>query len=153
MSDTTYVAIGNCVWEKSPSTLYCKGLGSCLAISFFDIERKEGCLLHVLLPHCEQSSKPFYYVNLAIIEIVKKFNNRIKEGKIVTKLCGGATIFPLTGKSVGEKNIESAKYWLSFYNIPIVAEDLGGNEGRNVVFELRSGNMLISTVKRGSFII
>jgi len=153
MSEICYVTIGNCVWEKSPATLLCKGLGSCLAISFYDTERKEGCLVHVLLPYSEQSEAPFYYVNLAIAEIAKRFNSRIKAQKIVSKLCGGANIFPVTGKSVGERNIEAAKYWLAYYNITIVGEDVGGNEGRNVVFEMSSGNMIVSTIKRGSIII
>lgn len=145
-----YVSIGSWVWGRSPVKLFCKGLGSCLAISFYDFERKEGGLLHVLLPFCEKSETPFYYVNLAILNVATKLKKRVEQGKIVAKLSGGANIFPGTTKRVGERNIEAARYWLKHFRIPIVGEDVGGSEGRNVTFHLSSGIMVITNTKGDS---
>ncbi len=145
MAENGFVSIGNYKWQKSPSVLYCNGLGSCVAIGFYDIEKKEGVLVHTLLPFAENSDTPYYYVNLAVKEFAERLKERIKRGRIVSKLCGGATIFAVSNKSVGERNAEAAKYWLKFYKIPIAGEDLGGNHGRNVVFELATGKMIITT--------
>lgn len=153
MLGDSYVPIGICMWEKAPALLFCKGLGSCVAMAFYDREKKEGCLVHTLLPYGDQSDNPFYYVNLAVAEVVKRMNKRIADGKIVAKIIGGAKLFPISNKSVGERNIEAAKYWLQYYNIPIIGEDLGGEEGRNVFFNLSSGEVTVVTVKRGVLII
>lgn len=153
MRDNYYVPIGFCLWAKSPQLLFCKGIGSCLALAFYDCEKKNGCLAHVLLPYGNNSDNPFYYVNLTISEVVKKLQNRVKLGKIVAKMAGGAKLFPLSEKSVGERNIESARFWLKHYQIPLVGEDVGGGEGRNVIFDLESGEMTITTLRRGSYSI
>lgn len=151
MPENIFVPIGKCVWEKSPSVLFCKGLGSCVAVAIYDIEKKEGCLIHVLLPHSQENDNPFYYANMAVTEVAVKLKERIERGEIVAKITGGANIFSVKNKSVGERNIESVRYWLEYYNIPVVGEDVGGNEGRNVVFNLSNGEIYITTIKRGTY--
>lgn len=153
MTKNFYVSIGSFIWKKSPAIFCCKGLGSCIAIGFYDAEKKEGGLAHILLPHNEKSDKPFYYVNLAFAEIMRMLKNRVKQHKIVAKVSGGANIFETANISVGERNIIAAKYWLKYYNIPVLGEDLGGTEGRNISFDLSNGEMRIFKIKTGEIII
>ena len=153
MTKNFYVPIGSFIWEKSPAVLCCKGLGSCIAVCLYDAEKREGGLAHILLPYNEKSDKPFYYVNLVFAEIMRMLKNRIKQRKIVAKISGGANIFETANTSVGERNILAVKHWLKYYNLPVVGEDLGGIEGRNVSFDLSSGEMRIFKIKKGEIII
>lgn len=45
--------------------------------------------------------------------------------------------------SVGARNAKSARRTLDTLDIPIVGEEVGGNRGRTVEFDLATGKMLV----------
>ena len=47
--------------------------------------------------------------------------------------------------SIGERNIKSVKEVLADFSIPIVAEDVGADYGRTIIFDNSSKNFLGST--------
>ena len=46
-------------------------------------------------------------------------------------------------KSIGARNARSARETLTSLGIPILSEEVGGNRGRTVEFDLATGNMMV----------
>lgn len=147
-----FVSMGNAIFKQAPDIISCKGLGSCVAVCLYDEVKKKGCIIHILLPFGEDHTKPFYYANLGIAKALErcvKFGMR-KE-RIWAKLVGGACIFSnvCKGNNIGIRNVMESKKWLNFFKIPIIAEDTGGTSGRNLIFDLETGEIEIFTFKKG----
>ena len=51
---------------------------------------------------------------------------------------------------IGEKNIIVAREILKEYRIPIVAEDVGGQSGRKIQFDLERGKVLMQYATRSN---
>jgi chemotaxis protein CheD len=66
---------------------------------------------------------------------------------LVAKIAGGANMFETSYQtlinSVGARNAKSARRTLGALDIPIVGEEVGGNRGRTVEFDLATGKMLV----------
>ncbi len=129
------------------------GLGSCLGLTIHDPTRAVGAMAHVMLP-CNltgiASSKPGKYVDTAIDEMIngmKKFG--CDQENMVAKMCGGSRMFKASkdnDQCIGAKNIKLATKILKQRNIPIAARDVGGDFGRIVEFDVKTGQMYIKTV-------
>lgn len=133
------------------------GLGSCLGIAIYDPTRGIGAMAHIMLP-CNLTKshrhKPGKYVDSAIDEM---FNDLKKLGcdpeNLVAKICGGSRMFKTRKDNrdcVGTKNIKLARKILKELGIHIIAEDVGGNYGRIVEFDVNTGIMRIVTVMTGT---
>ena len=69
--------------------------------------------------------------------------------RLQAKLFGGACVlssFQGSGNDLGSKNIEVARRRLEEEKIPVLAEDLGGNHGRRLVFRTDTGLALTKIV-------
>ncbi|MFN3283884.1 MAG: chemotaxis protein CheD, partial [Pseudothermotoga sp.] len=47
------------------------------------------------------------------------------------------------------KNTDAVKYWLKYYDIPLKAEDTGGNRARSIEYNVESGKLLVRKVGGG----
>lgn len=127
-------------------------LGSCVSVAFHCRSKGIGAIFHALLPTVpdEDRNKPitdFYkYVDSSIRYILNSFSRRgVKLSQIEAKVFGGADG---TFKGViqpGADNVMKAYEILTAHNIKIVASDVGGNMGRNLVFVSSSGKVFIKT--------
>jgi len=62
--------------------------------------------------------------------------------RLQAKVFGGASLFEASGPhspSLGARNVAVAREWLEAACIPVVAEDVGGERGRKVLFEAQTG--------------
>ena len=136
---------------RAPTVLKAFGLGSCLAIALYDPAERLGGLVHSLLPHPrrdEAPDPPAKYVDTAIGLMV---DGLVQAGAVAAhlqaKMVGGANMFEADYvtliDSVGARNVRSARQVLAAYHIPLVGEDVGGNRGRSVEFDLASGQLLV----------
>ena len=142
---------------RAPDTLVTRGLGSCLGIAMFDIQRKIGGLAHPMLPEIEKAraksnpNKFVDYVIPAMIEGLKK--EGCQQNDLAAKLFGGAHMFSSipsnSSFNIGARNIEVAKECFNLHKIKIVAEDTGGNYGRTLVFTVATGKILVKTLFTG----
>ena len=141
----------------NPHVLTTRGLGSCLGITLYDPLKKIGGLAHPMLPDINNSRakpNPARFVNSCLDEMIKELTNfGCLKNRLQAKVFGGAHMFSFISQdsafSVGEKNIDMAFRALSNYNIPIVAEDIRGNFGRTIEFDLTSGAVRIRTLYFG----
>lgn len=154
-SEQIKVSIADYKTSKSPDMLITLGLGSCIGICIIDAVTKVGGLAHIMLPY----QKDFSYksgtnelkfadsaIPLMIADILKLGGKR---ENLVAKIVGGSNMFPdLTPDKdgVGYKNQIATKETLKELNIKIVAEELGGNIGRTIIFDLNTG---LVTIKSG----
>ncbi len=153
--NTITVNIGSYIISKNPARLATWALGSCIAIVLFDPLISAGSLAHALLPqpHHEVDS-PGKYVTTAIHTMVRGLQSigaSIRRLRAV--LVGGANILDFARNiSVSTRNIQVAREVLTLkYGIPIIDEDVGGNVGRNVVFEIGKGIVYVWYTARSLF--
>ena len=138
--------------SSEPNILRSSGIGSCLVITIYDIEKKIGGLAHVMLPNSNNASSytnPNRFVDRAIeimLEKIEKLGS--KRTSLEAKVIGGASMFKVLSTEsggIGSQNIEAAKKKLAQEDIKVVSSATGGNSGRSVEFDLKTGLVTIKT--------
>jgi chemotaxis protein CheD len=142
MAHTLYAGIGEMhVSGRPEETLAAIGLGSCVAIILYDPQTGLAGMAHCLLPaerpgKPSTSDKPALYVQTGLPTLIQAM---LRAGASKAALCavlvGGAAMFDFGGRSlldVGSDNVAAARAALQSHGIPLVASDLGGNQGRSV---------------------
>jgi chemotaxis protein CheD len=126
------------------------GLGSCIGVILSDVSTGICGIAHVLLPGASNNGETKY----AETAIEKMFEDMIKMGarrkRITAKFAGGAQVFKhmnLDILKIGDRNAISVEETLIKKNIPILAKDVGGEVGRNVVFNPVDGSMIVKYTK------
>lgn len=153
------VNIGECAIGDSSKVMMCLGLGSCVGVAIYDSNKKIAGLAHVMMPskgmlvrayESSESSKKF--ADIAIPYLVESL---VKAGcnkdSMHAKISGGAQMFKNNNDElfdIGKRNIAAVKEQLSNYHIPLVAEDVGGNEGRTMRFKVDTSRLLVRTKSR-----
>ncbi|MBL0940649.1 MAG: chemotaxis protein CheD [Gemmatimonadaceae bacterium] len=135
-------------------TLYTVGLGSCVAIALHDAECRVGGLAHVLLPHVALTvgvPKAGKVPGLAVPEMVSRMRALGATGEIQARLVGGASMFASLlshgAASLGVRNVQAARAACAAADLPVVGEDVGGDYGRSVYFDVRTGRVDVKTVR------
>jgi len=143
------------------------GLGSCIALMLYDREAKIGGLAHVLLPHEALSrapGKPSKYANSVVPHLLELMRDVARcelpggrLGTVEARLVGGASMFAALlkggGVNMGERNVVATRRALVAAGIRIVAEDVGGDFGRSVYFDVASGEVHVSSIRHGDKIL
>lgn len=137
-----------------PGTIMTIGLGSCIGIALYDRVLKVAGLSHIMLPDSTQFknvSNPMKFADSAIPILIEKMHKQgCRKQNIVAKIAGGASMFNFSDKKIkmdiGKRNSDAVKKVLSYYKIPILAEDIGGTKGRTMIFKLESGLVEIKTL-------
>jgi chemotaxis protein CheD len=128
------------VWARRQPTSVVTILGSCVAVTLWD--RRLGCggISHYLLPQWAGpgTDDPLRYGNTALAELVAAVRALGAEPcSWQAGLYGGASIlaaFRARGDTLGARNVDLARQFLKRSGIPVVAEDVGGQRGRRLVF-------------------
>ena len=146
------VTIARHAVERAPGRLVSVGLGSCVVIAIHDIKARVGALAHVLLPHAASATHhgagehPARFADTAVPLLVKTLRMHGADGPYTAKIVGGASLFAdvlATKGGVGERNVAAAREALAAADIPIVAEEVGGNAGRSISFDVGTGAMAV----------
>jgi chemotaxis protein CheD len=130
-------------WEPARITTI---LGSCVAVCLWDPELGVGGMNHFLLPRgsATTTSAACRFGGLAVprlIDSVLAFGGRPED--LRAKVFGGACVleaFRGGRRHLGTENIEVAFEVLRKQGIPVVADDVGGDRGRKVVFSTSDGS-------------
>ncbi|WP_221564357.1 chemotaxis protein CheD [Alkalihalobacillus sp. TS-13] len=156
---TVNVKISDYQITKAPNRLKTTGLGSCVGIVIFEPGAQVAGMAHVMLPSSELSGDMTFnlakYADTAlpamVTELVQHFG--IQHNRLKAKIAGGAQMFQFTGKSealrVGPRNITAVKDILQTLSIPVLAEDVGGQNGRTIEFDIENSNLMIRTIHKG----
>ena len=155
MQNKIEVSMGGGAVTTAPHIISSSGLGSCVVVTLYDTEQKLGGLAHIMLPDSISlnGSHPVYKcADTAIAALIKELRSmRATPQNMVAKLVGGAKMFLSSddfGPGIGGQNIISVKRILARRRIPVIAENTGGNYGRNVEFYLDSGKVMVRAIGR-----
>jgi chemotaxis protein CheD len=130
-------------------------LGSCISVCLIDERNQIGGMNHFMLPGCISSDEiliseigryGLYAMELLIGEIIKKGGDR----KAIKGRCfgGGAVLrFRQSDGDVPEANIRFIRKYFELEGIPLIAEDLGGAQGRKIYFFVPGGRVLLKRFK------
>lgn len=140
-----------------PSVLTTLGLGSCVGIALYDYKKKVVGLAHIMLPSSKIALANNNRAKFADTGIVDLVNGMIAIGaeqkNIVAKIAGGAQMFAFVNANeamkIGLRNAEATRLVLSELNIPIKAEDTGGNCGRTIEISSEDGMLMVKTIGSG----
>lgn len=151
------VGIADLSLVKPPGTIITIGLGSCIGIAVYDRTLKIGALAHIMLPDSSQFknvTQPLKFADLAIPILLEKMEQSgSKRRSLVAKIAGGASMFNFSDKSmisdIGSRNADSVRKALKKENIPILAEEVGGNKGRTMILDSKDGTVTIRIVGQG----
>jgi chemotaxis protein CheD len=143
---------------QSTGVLKTTGLGSCVGLTLYDAKVKVAGMAHVMLPSSgiarEGTINIAKYADTAIPELISKMQLLgASVSRMEAKLAGGAQMFAFAANHdsmrIGPRNVESCKELLKQHEIPIKAEDTGGNYGRTIEFDCETGILIIRSVQHG----
>ncbi|WNF24500.1 chemotaxis protein CheD [Mesobacillus jeotgali] len=144
---------------KVPDLIRTTGLGSCVGVVLYDQTREIAGMAHIMLPDSSLSrTEPLNKAKFANTAIKELLEALIRAGArpsgIKAKLAGGAQMFQFSGSSdmmrIGPRNVEAVLQELRELRIPVISSDVGGNSGRTIEFDPKTGLMQIRTVNKGN---
>lgn len=143
MSKEKDVGMGEYAIGEGSEVLSALGLGSCVAVCLYTEHSEKGGLAHVMLPEEKDGdSKKHADVLISdLLEVMEK--NGVKTSLLKAKIFGGASMFEETTLDIGVQNVESVKNILKENNVDLEAEETGGNTGRAVWLNCRSGTVVV----------
>jgi chemotaxis protein CheD len=145
---------------RHDTTIATIGLGSCIAIALYDPVNRVGGLAHILLPSISLSrdaSNLAKFPETAVPMLLREMRRLGANGRITAKIAGGSSMFgsllPGGGINMGERNIEATREALARNDVTLTAEDVGGDYGRSVYFDLASGTVIVKSLKAGERVL
>ncbi|KAB7708074.1 chemotaxis protein CheD [Bacillus aerolatus] len=147
---------------RSPDAIRTSGLGSCVGVIIYDERAVIAGMVHVMLPdsglaktnHMNKAK----YADTGIKELITLLKAEGAQSfRLKAKIAGGAQMFQFNSQNssfkIGPRNIEAVKQALNEHNIPVLAEDVGGNSGRTIEFDPHTCQLHIRTVNKGNHTI
>jgi chemotaxis protein CheD len=127
-------------------------LGSCVAVCLWDPDRRVGGINHFLLPEGVPPSSRFgdSAVRMLVESVLALGASRTR---LRAKIFGGACVleaFRHDTHPLGARNVEVARERLRAEQIPVVGEDVGGDLGRKLVFDVQTGCAWVRAIEAKS---
>lgn len=144
--DRRVVGVGNYAVAADGETLVAYGVGTCVAVGLFDSTSRVAALAHTVLPRepTASTAPPGKFADTTVQAMLRDMVDRgAGYGSIRAWLVGGATVFPMADldlpPDVGEATAAAAREQLAALDVPVVAEAVGGDDGRTVEFDITTG--------------
>ncbi|AFS70813.1 MULTISPECIES: chemotaxis protein CheD [Exiguobacterium] len=157
MDEVVRIGIAEYAVSQKPIILRTAGLGSCVGVIIYDQERGLSSMAHVMLPDSAISRNIALeigkFADTAVVELARSLRHK-GAIRLRAKIAGGAQMFQFKyeheSMRIGERNIAAVRLALRKANVPLVAEDVGGTNGRTIEFHSHSGRLVIRTVNVGT---
>ena len=123
-------------------------LGSCVAVCMWDALQAVGGATHYLLPNrVSGHNASVRFGNCAIDQLLSGLLKMgARRNNLQAKVFGGACIFAgfrNLEEQLGSKNVQVAVQMLDEAAIPVITHDVGGPQGRKLIFNTDSGDAWI----------
>lgn len=152
MISNVTVGISDMKIVNVPDKLISYALGSCVGICIIDKGAQIAGMVHIMLSYNKKDDKinAFKYADTGISEMVRKMEELGgMKTRMIAKIAGGAKMFEIKGNStignIGERNIAATRETLKRLGIKLIAEDVGANYGRTIIFDSSSGDLTIKS--------
>jgi len=131
-------------------------LGSCVSVTLWHPGLRVGAMSHFLLPGARaehkrsrsgsaHADKPGMYASDAMDLLLAGLQSLgVQAGQCQAKIFGGGAMFPRSEKvrDIGMQNGDCARLLLQKFGIHVVSESLFGEGHRQLIFTIRSGEVL-----------
>ena len=111
-------------------------LGSCVALMFYDKDKKVKGMNHFLLPKTENTIDDMKYGLYSVEAMLNEmYKMGCKKENMVAKISGGADIMQLnlSNTSIGQRNVEFAKEFCRSEGFKVLSEHTRGEHGRLIL--------------------
>lgn len=161
MGNVVKVGMADYKIAKGPDSLITLGLGSCIGIVIYDKAKQIAGMAHIMLPSSEEiknnSNKMKFADTCLDMMMADLLKANVTKSALKAKIAGGAQMFSISLKSdtlnIGKRNAMAVKEKLKSLNIPIVAEDILGNNGRTITFDIVTTDLHIKSIGKGDSVI
>lgn len=143
------VGIADMKMAQGSGMLITYALGSCVGICLYDPLVKVASLTHILLPLNMEAGRKntFKYADTGIREVIARMESAgAHRTRMVAKIAGGAKMFeigPGNIGNIGQRNADSVRLNLQRERVRLVAEYVGGNMARTLLFDASTGQACI----------
>lgn len=151
-----HVNVGEAAALHARGVLSSIGLGSCVALVLYDRTAQVGGLAHILLPHealSRTAGRPSKFATTAVPDLLAAMRALGTIHAPEARLVGGASMFANLlkggGINMGERNVIATRRALTAAGIPLAAEDVGGDYGRSVFFDVATGSVRVTSIRHG----
>ncbi len=128
-----------------------RGLGSCVAVVLYDPTTSVGGVAHVMLPShtlARGQDKPAKFADTAIPLLLSEVMRvETRRESVTVRLVGGARMFEtlvVAGSlHMGARNVAACRTAVREIGLVIAGEDVGGNRGRSMLFDVCDGTVAI----------
>ncbi len=155
--ETISVPIGR--WAVAAAPVQIRTLlGSCAGVVLYDRVAKVGGIAHIVLPDSRgQTDHLGRFADTAIPALLgdlERAVGRAARPRLFAKVAGGASMFQ-SGPTlnIGLMNRDAVDRILAGLGIPIVARDVGGETGRHLTLDTRSGIVTVRIPGGGDYTI
>lgn len=149
------------VTREEGTALKTMALGSCVALLIQD--KVSGCIgmAHVALPDSAISpdraiQRPGHFADTAVPALLKAIERKamatLQRRSLQIKLAGGANVAdPNNTFNIGKRNILAVRKALWGHRLGPMAEDIGKNVSRTVIFHVDDGRVIINNPNIGNW--
>ncbi|WP_368409399.1 chemotaxis protein CheD [Halorussus gelatinilyticus] len=153
--DRVRVGVADLAVATGETRVTTSGLGSCVGVAVADPESGVAGLAHVMLPDAtgDDRGKPAKSVEAGVERLLAELEAAGGDPeRAEAKLAGGSKMFDFSGVSegVGERNVERTRTALGERDVPIVAEDVGGDYGRSVELIPETWTLTVTSTHKGA---
>ncbi|MBI9087254.1 MAG: chemotaxis protein CheD [Desulfobacterales bacterium] len=131
-------------------------LGSCVSVCIFDRKRKRGGMNHFRFPVTrDREQATAFYGNAATLALVAMMlDSGSKTKDLVAQIVGGAHNLEISSEDIGRENVRIARKVLVGKKIRVISEDIGGTQGRKVVYNTANNELAVlkvDTIRKGDW--
>jgi len=156
-----FLQTGDCFIGVQP-TLVTTVLGSCLAVTLHAPKMGIGTICHAFLPDSKESKTLLgqepqicRFVDTALQNMLETMDKiRVPRRDLVIKMFGGGSgvavcnVDPSSTFNIGKRNIDMARKMLGIARLPIQVEDVGGPQGRKLMFNTHTGEVWVKKLRK-----
>lgn len=123
-------------------------LGSCVSVCLWDSVNRFGGMNHYIYSTCNTPEPNGRYGDVSLPHLLKiMLDMGSKKANLRAHLLGGARNVQLNSL-VGDANVALAEKWLKKQRIQVLTKDVGGTNGRKIVFHNQSGEVYVYRVEQ-----
>ena len=138
------------VSDNPSDVLATYSLGSCIGVCLFDPVMTIGGMLHFQLPNSTMDAKragkePLMFADTGMNYLIREMTSKgAKRNRMQVKIAGGAAMdIGPKGFDIGKRNYLALKKILWQNGMFLNAEDIGGNQARNLFMNVADGAVTI----------
>lgn len=154
MSEMIRVRMADYNLCSPPDRITTLGLGSCMGVVIYEEYSRWCGMAHIMLPDSKKISfneNRMKFADTCLGDMYRDLKLRVgKNASFFAKIAGGARMFAYDSDNellnIGEQNSLAVRQFLMEKGIPIMAEDVGKDFSRTIVFNPQRASLHITAV-------